>query len=310
MIPKDILFSEDHQELIKPILPGLPISLFYTTFRRDTYNCINWHWHNAFQYCLVTEGSIDFLLPNTSYHVKEGNGIFINIQQVHFSKSRMEPAAYLCLDIPPSFICADEHSRIYKRYIQPVVQNPFPQALHLSRRNPHELQLLQHILDIRLLLQEQPDFMELDIQSQVMQIWKDTFRILDKPVEPFTAAPLDNDRLKIILQYMHDHYAEKISLEDISQQLSLSRNECCRFFKTATGQSMFSYLNNLRLNKSMELLKNSQLTLSEIAMAVGFCSQSYYTDCFRKSKNITPKKYRELTLRKPNDILPLDVYSQ
>ena len=72
---------------------------------------------------------------------------------------------------------------------------------------------------------------------------------------------------------------------------------------------MFSYLKNLRVNKSMDLLKNPDMSLSEIANAVGFCNQSYYTDCSRKSKNITPKKYRELTLRRPKDILPLDMNS-
>ena len=50
-----------------------------------------------------------------------------------------------------------------------------------------------------------------------------------------------------------------------------------------------------------------QKSVEEIAAAVGFCNQSYFTDCFRKAQNITPKKYRELTLRKPKDILPLDI---
>ena len=67
MIPKNIRFSDDNQELLKSILPGLPISVFLTSFRQDTYNYVNWHWHAAFQYCLVTEGSVDFLLPNHSY---------------------------------------------------------------------------------------------------------------------------------------------------------------------------------------------------------------------------------------------------
>ena len=83
MIAKNIVISEDSQEFIKPILPGLPISVFYTSFQENTYNCINWHWHEAFQYCLITEGTVDFLLPNTTHHVKEGDGIFINSNFAH-----------------------------------------------------------------------------------------------------------------------------------------------------------------------------------------------------------------------------------
>lgn len=311
MIPKNIRFSENNQELIKPILPGLPVSVFFTSFKEDTYNCINWHWHEAFQYCLVTEGSVDFLLPNCNYHVKAGNGIFINTQQVHFIKNRnTSPSSYLCLDIPPAFIYPDERSRLYQKYIKPIVKNPYPKVLLFSKRIPEEHMLLQSIQHIQTLLKDESDFMELDIHTEIITMWKTTFRLLTKNCLPAPVEDNDNDRLKLLLQYLLDHYTEKITLEDISEQLSISTSECCRFFKKATGQPLFSYLKNLRINKSMDLLKDPEMSISEIANAVGFCNQSYYTDCFRKAKNITPKKYRELTMRKPNDILPLDIRSR
>ncbi len=311
MIAKDIQFSEDSQELIKPILPGFPISVFYTTFNEATYNCINWHWHEAFQYCIVTEGAVDFLLPGASYHVRAGDGIFINTQQVHFSKGKTGiSSSYLCLDIPPAFIYPDERSRVYQKTIAPILRHPFPQVLLLSRREQEEQRLLQSILEIQSLLKEQPDFIELSIHMEILQIWRITFQLLKKSGGAAPVEVVENDRLKIILQYMQDHYAERITLEQIADQLSLSRSECCRFFKRATGQSLISYLNHLRLNKSIDLLKDPELSLSDIAVAVGFCNQSYYTDCFRKIKNITPKKYRELTFRRPKDVLPLDVDSR
>ena len=308
MIAKNILFSGDNQELIKPVLPGLPISVFYTSFREDTYNCINWHWHEAFQYCLVTEGAVDFLLPSTSYHVRTGNGIFINTQQVHFTKGRPgTPSSYLCLDIPPAFIYPDERSRMFHKYIRPVLQHPHPQVLLLSRKQKEEQQLLSAIQRIQTLLKDQEEDMELDIHIRILEIWKLTYHLIKKNGGAAPVEMNDNNRLKVILQYMHDHYTHKITLDEIASQLNVSRSECCRFFKKATGQSMFSYLNNLRLNKSIDLLKDPSLSLSDIAAAVGFCNQSYYTDCFRKAKNITPRKYRELTLRKPKDVLPLDI---
>lgn len=311
MIAKNIRFLEDNQELIKPILPGLPISVFYTSFREDTYSCINWHWHEAFQYCLVTDGTVDFLLPKCNYRVKAGNGIFINTQQVHFSINRSaSPSSYLCLDIPPSFIYPDERSRLYQKYIKPVVRNPYPQVLLLSKRTPEEQALLRSIENIQSMLRDEPEFMELDIHTEVIQIWKTTFRLLAKTIPPPPVEDNDNDRLKLILQYMLDHYPEKITLEDIADQLSISSSECCRFFKKVTGQPLFSYLKNLRINKSIDMLKDTEMSISEIATAVGFCNQSYYTDCFRKFKNITPKKYREMAQRKPNDILALDIRSK
>ena len=60
MKSKNILVGEDQEELIKPILPGLPVSIFKTVFSPNTYNFINWHWHQAFQYCYVESGIVDF----------------------------------------------------------------------------------------------------------------------------------------------------------------------------------------------------------------------------------------------------------
>ncbi len=312
MIAKNIVFSEDNQELIKSVLPGLPISAFYTAFHPDTYDYINWHWHEAFQYCLVTEGSVDFLLPNRSYRVTEGNGIFINTQQIHLSKGTTNAdAAYFCIDVPPSFLCPDEHSRIYLKYLEPVIQNPFPPALLISRHSKEPGRLLGSIQKIRELLMKEPEFMELDIQMEIIKIWRITIQLLNRSSnKPTPAESMDSDRLKIIIQYMQQHYSEKITLEDIALQLSLSRSECCRFFKKVAGQSMFSYLISLRVQKSMDLLRNSDLSISEIADMAGFCSQSHFTACFKKARKITPKKFRDLSSRIPNDILPLDIHSQ
>lgn len=311
MIAKNIVFSEHNQELIKPILPGLPISVFYTTFREDTYNYINWHWHEAFQYCLITEGTVDFVFPHQTYHVSKGNGIFINTQQAHLCKgATSDPCAYLCLDIPPSFLASDNWSRIYLKYIKPVIDNPTPPVLLFYKQNPEHQQLLHSLQQIQELLKKESQFMELDIQINIIEIWKTTFRYLAQSNTPKTPDYQDNNRLKRILEYMMKHYSEKITLEDIADHLSVSRSECCRFFKKATGQSMFSYLTTLRLNSSMELLKNTNMSISEIADAVGFCSQSYYTSCFQKENHITPKKYRELSLRKPNDVLSHDISSR
>ncbi len=305
MIAKNIRLSDNKQELVKSVLPGLPISAFYTFFSKDTYSYIDWHWHEAFQYCLVTEGSVDFLLPNRSYRVTKGNGIFINLQQVHLCKgTTSETSAYFCIDIPPAFICGDEHSRIYLKYLAPIMEQPTSQALIISKHSPGPLQILNALQEIQSLLRNAPDFLELDILTKVLNIWKYTFQMLNIPTNSdFT----DNNRIKIIIQYLQQHYSDKITLDDVALHLALSRSECCRFFKKVTGQTMFSYLNSLRIHKSMDLLKNTEMGIAEIADAAGFCSQSYFTDCFKKMNKITPKKYRELSERIPNNVLSLDI---
>ena len=85
-------------------------------------------------------------------------------------------------------------------------------------------------------------------------------------------------RLKEILVYIQSAYSRSLSLDDIAGHVGLSRSECCRYFKSQTGQTLFEYLIQYRINKSLDILANTDTPVAQIAQAVGFSSQSYYTD--------------------------------
>ena len=67
-------------------------------------------------------------------------------------------------------------------------------------------------------------------------------------------------------------------------------------FKKETGQTFINYLNNYKIEKSKNLLKNTNMTLLDISLEVGFNNQSYYSTIFKKYTNMTPLEYRETTL--------------
>lgn len=302
MIAKNVQLSGNKKELVKSVLPGLPISLFSTEFSPRSYNYVNWHWHDAFQYCLVTEGTVDFILPKKSYTITKGDGIFINYQQLHLIRAHdaQSRAAYICLDIPPFFISYDKHSRIYQRYLQPIIDHPDPPAVILSKCSEGPARIMDSILHIQQLLKSGEEFMEIDIRIAAMEIWKLTFRRLKQSTAVSSASYLANDRLKSIISYIHEHFDEKLTLDDIAVQVSLSRSECSRFFKKTAGQSLFEYLNDYRLSKSIDMLRDTDLSIAQIADASGFCNQSYYTDAFRKKIGLTPRRFRELSTRRPD----------
>ena len=65
------------------------------------------------------------------------------------------------------------------------------------------------------------------------------------------------------------------------------------FFKKVTGQRLFEYLQRYRLTQSLALLRQSSMSIAEIAQAVGFGNQSYFTECFKRDFGQTPLQFRK-----------------
>lgn len=102
--------------------------------------------------------------------------------------------------------------------------------------------------------------------------------------------------IKESLDYVHKNYAKQITIDDICDKFKINKCYFCYMFKKETGQTFINYLNNYKIEKSKNLLKNTNMTLLDISLEVGFNNQSYYSTIFKKYTNMTPLEYRETTL--------------
>lgn len=82
------------------------------------------------------------------------------------------------------------------------------------------------------------------------------------------------------------------TVEDLARSLTISRVQLYRKVKAILGISVSDHINNMRLDKSKELLKKSDLNISEIAYAVGFSSPNYFSTSFKNKFGVTPKEYK------------------
>lgn len=102
------------------------------------------------------------------------------------------------------------------------------------------------------------------------------------------------DALYKISEYLNEHYQEKIVLDDLVEKIFLSRTYLSKIIKEELGISFVDYLNQIRIEKSKALLTNSNLSLTDIAVSVGFQEQSYFTKVFKKIVGVPPGKYRNI----------------
>lgn len=95
------------------------------------------------------------------------------------------------------------------------------------------------------------------------------------------------------LQYIHIHFSDGLSVEDIASHIGVSRSYLQKKFKEEIGRSIGSYIIDYRMREAQTLLKYSARSLSEISEALHFSSQAYFQNSFKKSFGMTPMEYRK-----------------
>lgn len=93
--------------------------------------------------------------------------------------------------------------------------------------------------------------------------------------------------------YIKENLAEKLTLEDAAEHVSLSKSYFCRILKDELGYTFTEYVNHLRVERAKRYLRDSTMSIADIAYAVGFDDQSYFTRIFKKLTNVSPGQYRK-----------------
>jgi AraC family transcriptional regulator len=95
-----------------------------------------------------------------------------------------------------------------------------------------------------------------------------------------------------VFAYIQDHLEQDIALSDMASVLNLSQYHFCRLFKQSTELAPHQYLTQCRIDRAKQLLQSTQLSITEIAFAVGLNNHSSFTRLFRRYVGTTPKGFR------------------
>lgn len=114
--------------------------------------------------------------------------------------------------------------------------------------------------------------------------------------EKLNAVLAEMDRKKDITgkisQYIQDHYIENLTLTSIADEFFLAPTYLSKRFKEKTGKTVMQYLEEIRMERAMEMLRSSDRSISDIAASVGYNDSNYFARTFRKTTGVTPREYR------------------
>lgn len=102
-----------------------------------------------------------------------------------------------------------------------------------------------------------------------------------------------NPKVQKAIDILDARYHEPVTLSDVAAHLKISKNYLCSLFKRETGKTFSHYLNEIRIEKSKDLLLKQNMSVLDIALSVGFNNQNYYNMMFKKFMKNTPLEFRK-----------------
>jgi AraC-like DNA-binding protein len=138
------------------------------------------------------------------------------------------------------------------------------------------------------------------IQIMELLINRDEIHYINSPTNHINLSNSLNWRASKILSYLQQNFKNDISLTEAADITGMQVHAFCRFFKNLTSLTYSDFIIELRISYTCQLLKDSNLTITQIAFDAGFNNISYFNRTFKKSKGISPRDYRKMLLELPN----------
>lgn len=102
-------------------------------------------------------------------------------------------------------------------------------------------------------------------------------------------------RLRPVMEYIEEHYCEKIYIEKLADMITVSPDYFTKMFKDTIGKTPIEYINGLRVNEAMRRLAETEESMADIADDIGFCNPNYFHKIFKQYMNVSPLAYRKST---------------
>ena len=255
------------------------------------------HWHPDFEIARAAGHTLDYQVGQTHIQLEPGDAVFVNGNLLHGVRqiSGEEPDPLPCIVFSGTLI-APETSVIYRKYVVPIATcTSLPFAV-FPRKDPRYGEVHRLLDEIFACLKQPENCYEMAVQRSLNRLVEFLFCHLDTlSGVPATRVQLRTQvRVQKMLAYIYRQYAEPISLDDIAGAASISRSEASRCFQEYMGCSPMSALIRYRLQTAHRMLRETSLTVQQIAFSCGFHSAGYFGRQFRQAYGYTPAHVRSL----------------
>ncbi len=284
--------EKDQKEIKRHGNYEFPVHLSLEKIQSYEQASFPWHWHPEIELTWIMSGQIEYLVNDKKYLLKEGDGLFCNSNSLHSGYMKDgQDCNYLSLTFHPRFIYGYENSLLQTKYVDFITSNESWHSLGLESETDWHRDIIGQIRKIYHMSQTPPPDYELRVHLILAEIWQKLYSYYNSLPASEHHPQKHLARLKDILSFIQEHYAQELSLDEIAEHVNICKSECCRFFKKYMKMTIFDYILFLRVQNSLPLLREGE-SITKIASMTGFSTSAYYGQIFKRYMGCSPSKYR------------------
>ena len=248
------------------------------------------HWHDEFEIIYVRSGFLTVSISGESYIGKTGEAFVVSPGNLHLMGSQTGTVDYYTFLFPLKYISFRTDDMLDEKLLEPLNSG---HLMICPRVKDTAKELCEQLVDIYM---AKKDESESKITTQVgtkiillqfiLEMWKKGFVI-----ENDTSGR--NIVEKEMVSYIQQNFTGKISLREFGEQFHLSEKYISRYFKEHFHITLSQYVTYLRLEHAKQLLQDTDIPVTDVAMQSGYQNVSYFIRSFQKAYAVSPLKYRK-----------------
>ena len=247
------------------------------------------HWHDEFEIIYVKSGFLTVSISGENYIGKPGDAFVVSPGNLHFMGSQTGNVDYFTFLFPLKYISFRTDDILDDKLLEPLNSGHLMISPEIEDTVKEQCEQLVEIYGAK--KEESQSKITAQIKTKIillqfiLKLWKKGFI-----VENDTSGK--NTVEKEMVSYIQQNFTGKILLKEFGKQFHLSEKYISRYFKEHFHITISQYVTYLRLEHAKQLLQDTDIPVTEVAMQSGYQNVSYFIRSFKKTYGISPLKYR------------------
>jgi len=245
------------------------------------------HWHPEWELVVVKRGTLELTRDQAVVRLNSGDVAFLTGTELHGGTSNVVDSEVVAFVFHPELLRSERPDAVTGRWIDPLEVGSLGVPRILGAGTPPAL--VAHGL-VQAVQEGRPG-MELAVKGFLFQLLAEVISAGLICPGPAPSATDPGPGIRSVLQFLEEHFARGLTVESLARRANLSPSHFTRVFQAFTGTTPVQYLIRRRIDEADRLLRKGGLSVTQVALRVGFTNFSHFSKTFRAHRGVAPSEF-------------------